>query len=136
MVEVGSGLRLRETPAGSSQPGERGEAVHSSLILSRRGLALQGVEEEGPKTTQRNLREARRVCKLLLAPPTKMLPELFYVGLVWNPLFLSCYKVGSRRLCAWSRHLSQSAWLGEGCAISRAVTILSSPEEVVFSVTF
>ena len=56
MVEVGSGPRQRETPTGSAQPGERGEAVHSSFIVPRRGLAPQGVEEEREKTTQRNLR--------------------------------------------------------------------------------
>lgn len=76
---------MPEVPAGSSQAGERGEAVHSSLILSRLGLAPQGVEEEGEKTTQRNLREAQRVCKLLLAPPTQTLFGLFYHELVWNP---------------------------------------------------
>lgn len=49
----------------------------SPLHVPRRGLAPQGVEEEQEKTTQRNLREARRVCKLSLAPPTQTLLGLF-----------------------------------------------------------
>lgn len=32
-----------------------------------------------------------------------------------------------------SQNLSQSAWLGKRCIVSRAVTLLSSTQEVVFS---
>lgn len=113
----GQWFRAAETPAGSSQAGERGEAVRSSLILSRRGLAPQGVEEAGEDHTKKPERGVG-IFKLFLAPPTQTLLELlFSVGLMWNPFFLPCFKVGSRR--HWLYHLSQS--------VSGCTTCLSSP---------
>lgn len=112
----GGGLRIWavETPAGSSQAAERGEAVCSSL--SPPGPGKAGCAGAREKTTQRNPREEPGVCRLLLAPPTQTLIRLlFQVGLVRNPIFLHWLKVGSRKTTGSFLPPVLAWWLKESC---------------------